>query len=30
MKKFGEYLREHAMEIISCKKRKMYLLTKEQ
>ena len=30
MKKFCESLREHAMEIINFKKKKMKLLTKEQ
>ena len=30
MKKFCEYLREHAMKIINFKKKKMELLTKEQ
>ena len=30
MKKFCEYLREHAMKIINFKKKKMKLLTKEQ
>ena len=30
MKKFCEFLREHAMKIIDFKKKKMKLLTKEQ
>ena len=30
MKKFCEFLREHAMKIINFKKKKMKLLTKEQ
>ena len=30
MKKFSEFLREHAMKIINFKKKKMKLLTKEQ
>ena len=30
MKKFFEYLREHAMKIINFEKKKMKLLTKEQ
>ena len=30
MKKFCEYLREHTIKIISFKKKKMKLLTKEQ
>ena len=30
MKKFCEYLREHAMKIINFKKKRMKLLTKEQ
>ena len=30
MKKFGECLREHAMEIINFKKKKMKLLTNKQ
>ena len=30
MKKFCEFLREHAMKIINLKKKKMRLLTKEQ
>ena len=29
MKKFGEFLREHAVDIITSKKKKMKLLTKE-
>ena len=30
MKKYCEYLREHTIKIISFKKKKMKLLTKEQ
>ena len=30
MKKFCEFLREHAMKIVNFKKKKMKLLTKEQ
>ena len=30
MKKFWEFLREHAMKVIDSKKKKMKLLTKEQ